>query len=56
MLALAAAVVCAIGLICDWAGVSTDLLSFPTFALLALLLLSLHLAGVGAGWRSRNRV
>lgn len=28
---------------------STDLLSFPTFALLGLLLLSLHLAGVGAG-------
>lgn len=54
MLAWIAALVFGIGLICDWAEVSSDLLSFPTFALLGLLLLALHLAGVGAGWRARG--
>jgi flagellar biosynthesis component FlhA len=51
LLALAAAVVALIGLICDWADVSSDLLSFPTFMLLATLLIALHLAGIGGTWR-----
>jgi hypothetical protein len=56
MLALAAAVVFAIGLILDWADVrSTDFLSTSTFLFIGLLLLTLHLAGVGAGWRGRTR-
>lgn len=55
MLAIAAAVVAAIGLVLDWADVkSTDFLNAHAFLLLAVLLLALHLAGIGAGWRARR--
>ncbi|GAB1693069.1 hypothetical protein [Krasilnikovia sp. M28-CT-15] len=50
MLAIAAAVVFGIYLLLDLLDVkSTDLVNFPTFASLGLLLLSLYLAGVGSG-------
>jgi ABC-type multidrug transport system permease subunit len=54
LLALAAAVVAAIGLFCDLIDYSSDLFSFPTFMLLATLLIALHLAGVGGTWRGRG--
>ncbi len=55
MLAIAAAVVFGIYLLLDLLDVrSTDLINFPTFASLGLLLLSLYLAGVGSGPRSGN--
>ncbi|MEU7907304.1 hypothetical protein [Actinoplanes sp. NPDC049118] len=53
MLAIAAAVVFGIYLLLDLLDVrNTDLFNFPTFASLGLLLLSLYLAGVGAGPRT----
>lgn len=55
MLALAAAVVFLIGLFCDLIDYSSDLFSFPTFALAGLLLLALHAAGVGGPSRVGRR-
>jgi hypothetical protein len=53
MLAIAAAVVFGIYLLLDLLDVgTTDLINFPTFASLGLLLLSLYLAGVGSGPRT----
>ena len=53
MLAIAAAVVFGIYLLLDLLDVAqTDLINFPTFAALGLLLLSLYLAGVGSGPRT----
>ena len=53
MLAIAAAVVFGIYLLLDLLDVAqTDLINFPTFAALGLLLLSLYLAGVGPGPRN----
>ena len=50
MLAIAAAIVFGIWLLLDLLDVGqTDLINFPTFASLGLLLLSLYLAGVGSG-------
>jgi hypothetical protein len=50
MLAIAAAIVFGIYLLLDLLNVgTTDLINFPTFAALGLLLLSLYLAGVGSG-------
>ena len=53
MLAIAAAVVFGIYLLLDLLDFgTTDLVNFPTFASLGLLLLSLYLAGVGSGPRT----
>jgi hypothetical protein len=53
MLAIAAAVVFGIYLLLDLLDFgTTDLVNFPTFASLGLLLLSLYLAGVGGGPRT----
>ncbi|HEU4348770.1 MAG TPA: hypothetical protein VFR35_13405 [Actinoplanes sp.] len=53
MLAIAAAVVFGIYLLLDLLDIGTsDLFNFPTFASLGLLLLSLYLAGIGAGPRA----
>lgn len=54
MLALAAAVVFAFALILDWANADLgDAFTWQTLTLLGLLLLSLHLAGIGAAYRPR---
>jgi hypothetical protein len=57
MLAIIAAVVFAIALVCDWAGVGSDFFNYQTLDTIGLLLIALHLAGVGAGynWRGRGR-
>lgn len=56
MLAIAAAVVFGIYLLLDLLDVgNTDLFNFPTFASLGLLLLALHMAGVGGAMRTRRR-
>ena len=54
-MAIAAAVVFALALLFDLAGFSTDAFDNGTLTLLGLLLLALHLAGVGSGvaWRGR---
>ena len=55
MLAIAAAVVFGIYLLLDLLDLldnNSDLLNFPTFAALGLLLLSLYLAGIGSGPRT----
>ena len=54
MLAIAAAIVFALALILDWTEADLgDAFTSRTLLLLGLLLLSLHLAGVGAGFRPR---
>jgi hypothetical protein len=57
MLAIIAAVVFAIALVCDWAGVGSDFFNYQTLDTIGLLLIALHLAGVGTGynWRGRGR-
>jgi hypothetical protein len=57
MLAIIAAVVFAIALVCDWAGVGSDFFNYQTLDTIGFLLIALHLAGVGAGynWRGRGR-
>jgi len=53
MLAIAAAVVFGIYLLLDLLDVkTTDLFNFNTFAALGLLLIALHLAGVGSAART----
>ncbi len=54
MLALAAAVVFGLALILDWADADLgDAFTSMTLLMLGLLLLSLHLAGIGASYRPR---
>ncbi|MFL6130577.1 MAG: hypothetical protein ACJ73E_16140 [Mycobacteriales bacterium] len=54
MLAFAAAVVFGLALILDWADANLgDAFTTMTLLMLGLLLLSLHLAGVGAAYRPR---
>jgi TM2 domain-containing membrane protein YozV len=55
MLAFAAAFVFLLALILDWAGASLgDAFTNATLVTLGLLLLSLHLAGVGTAARARS--
>ncbi|HEX6471838.1 MAG TPA: hypothetical protein VF069_22270 [Streptosporangiaceae bacterium] len=56
MLAVAAAIVFVLALLFDLADVSSDAINNGTLTVLGLLLLALHLAGVGAGWNWRSRV
>lgn len=57
MLAIIAACVFALALLLDLLDAHVgDAFTATTLLFVGLLLLSLHLAGVGAGWRSRNRV
>ena len=52
MLALVAAVIFAIAFIIRAAGISTDAVFAPaSLVIVGLVLLALHLAGVGASWR-----
>jgi hypothetical protein len=55
MLAVAAAIVFAFALLFDLVDFSSDAFDNGTLTLLGLLLLALHLAGVGSGvaWRGR---
>jgi hypothetical protein len=54
MLALAAAVVFGFALILDWANADLgDAFTPQTLMFLGLLLLALHLAGIGASYRPR---
>lgn len=54
MLALAAAVVFGLALILDWAEADLgDAFTSMTLLLLGLLLVALHLAGIGASYRPR---
>jgi hypothetical protein len=54
MLAIAAAIVFGLALILDWAEADLgDAFTSMTLLLLGLLLLALHLAGVGATYRPR---
>ena len=54
MLAIAAAIVFGLALILDWAEADLgDAFTSMTLLLLGLLLLALHLAGVGASFRPR---
>jgi len=57
MLAIVAAIVFALALLFDLADVSSDAVDNGTLTVLGLLLIALHLAGVGAGatWRGRSR-
>ncbi|MFF5259633.1 hypothetical protein ACFY4C_11860 [Actinomadura viridis] len=56
MLALAAAAVFGLALLFDLADVASDPFDYQTLVTVGLLLIALHLAGVGAGtdWRSRG--
>jgi hypothetical protein len=54
MLAIAAAVVFGLALILDWAEADLgDAFTSMTLLLLGMLLLALHLAGIGATYRPR---
>jgi len=60
MLAIVAAIVFAVALLFDLADVTSDAFDYQTLITLGLLLLALHLAGIGAStnWRgswSRTR-
>ncbi|TDD72915.1 hypothetical protein [Actinomadura rubrisoli] len=56
MLAIVAAIVFVLALLFDLAEVTSDALDYQTLITLGLLLLALHLAGVGGGtdWRPRR--
>jgi hypothetical protein len=55
MLALIAAVIFAIAFIIRAAGISTDAVFAPaSLVIVGLILLALHLHGIGAGWRYRR--
>ncbi|MFD0690328.1 hypothetical protein [Actinomadura fibrosa] len=56
MLAIGAAIVFVLALLLDLADVSSDALDYQTLVTLGLLLLALHLAGVGTStnWRPRR--
>lgn len=54
MLAIAAAVVFGLALILDWADANLgDAFTSMTLLMLGLLLLSLHIAGIGSTYRPR---
>lgn len=55
MLAILAAIVFGLALLFDLADVATDPFDYQTLVTVGLLLIALHLAGVGgtAGWRGR---
>jgi Na+/phosphate symporter len=56
MLALAAAAVFALALILDWANTNvSDAFTPQTLMFVGLLLLALHLGGVGAAYKTRAR-
>ena len=56
MLALAAAVVFAFALILDWADANLgDAFTPQTLMFVGLLLIALHLGGVGAAYKPRTR-
>lgn len=56
MLAIAAAVVFGIAFIIQATGTSTDVVFTPSsLELVGLLLVALHLAGVGSGWSAPMR-
>ena len=56
MLALAAAVVFAFALILDWANANLgDAFTPQTLMFVGLLLIALHLGGVGAAYKTRAR-
>lgn len=57
MLAIVGAVCFGLALLCDWLGVGSDFFNYPTLDTLGLLLVALHLAGVGTSydWRGRSR-
>ncbi|MFI0356114.1 hypothetical protein [Actinomadura sp. 9N407] len=56
MLAIVAAVVFGLALLFDLADVASDPFDYQTLITVGLLLLALHLAGIGGGtdWRSRG--
>jgi len=56
MLAIVAAIVFALALLFDLADVSSDAINNGTLTVLGLLLIALHLAGVGTStnWRPRR--
>ncbi|NDU73258.1 hypothetical protein GWI34_11515 [Actinomadura sp. DSM 109109] len=59
MLAIVAAIVFALALLFDLADISSDAINNSTLTVLGLLLVALHLGGVGGGaganWRPRRR-
>lgn len=57
MLAIVAAIVFALALLFDLADISSDAFNYETLITLGLLLLALHLAGVGTAtnWRRGYR-
>jgi hypothetical protein len=55
VLAVVAAVVFVLALLFDLGDVSSDAINSGTLTLLGLLLLALHMAGVGTGWNWRTR-
>jgi hypothetical protein len=55
MLAIVAAVIFGLALLLDLANINAgDALNYPTLLMAGLLFAALHLAGVGAGWRTRR--
>ena len=55
MLAIIAAIVLGLALIIDLLNIGTgNTITLETFIILALLLLALHLGGVGTGWSGRG--
>ncbi|MEW2359800.1 hypothetical protein [Spirillospora sp. NPDC029432] len=56
MLAIVAAVVFGLALLFDLADIASDPFDYQTLITVGLLLIALHLAGVGAGsdWRTRG--
>ncbi|GAA2592304.1 hypothetical protein SMC26_33800 [Actinomadura fulvescens] len=56
MLAIVAAIVFGIALLLDLADYASDALNYQTLIVVGLLLLALHMAGVGTstGWRGRS--
>lgn len=55
MLAIVAAVVFGLALLVDLAEVSSKVFNLQWLAVLGLLVLALHLAGVGSGFNWRDR-
>lgn len=55
MLAIVAAVVFGLALLADIADVNSDVFTLQWLSVLGLLLMALHLAGVGTSFNWRNR-
>lgn len=57
MLALVGALFFALALVVDWIGTKSDFFNYPTLDTIGLLLVALHVAGVGSGfdWRAKGR-